>query len=95
MFEPKIADLNLSLWFSLAVNIVLLITSILSFRVSKTLLILGIILAPISTYFFYESWTKTNYEYLAGFAVIPILILLITTFMKNSQPVLETKKLAA
>ena len=90
IFEPKIYDYNLSLWLVLAVNLFLFISSIASFRGSKILLILGIVLAPISTYLFYESWTKTNYEYLAGFAGIPILLLLISTFMKTSKTEIKT-----
>jgi hypothetical protein len=85
IFEPNIYNYNLSLWLSLAVNLVLFVSSIASFRGSKILLILGIILAPISTYLFYESWTKANYEYLAGFVGIPIVILLISTFIKNPK----------
>jgi hypothetical protein len=92
IFEPKIYDYNLSLWYALAVNLILFASSIASFRGSKVLLTLGIILAPISTYLFYESWTKTNYEYLAGFAGIPILLLFIATFMKTSKTMIEPTK---
>jgi len=91
IFETKIYIYNLSLWSALAVNLVLFISSLISFKGSKVLFILAIILAPLSTYLFYESWTKTNYEYLAGFAVIPILLLLIATFMKTYKPLAETK----
>ncbi len=92
IFETSVFNYNLSLWAALAVNLILLISSILSFRGSKILLILGIILAPASTYLFYQSWTKTSYEYLAGFTVIPILLLLISTFMKTPQSITETTK---
>ncbi len=81
-FEPKIANYNLSLWSALAVNLFLIIYSVLTFRESKIISILGIIPAPLSTYFFYESWTKMNYEYLAGFLAIPIILLLVTMFVK-------------
>jgi glucan phosphoethanolaminetransferase (alkaline phosphatase superfamily) len=91
VFGAKIYDYNLSLWSALAVNLILLASSIASSRGSKVLLILGIILAPVSTYLFYESWTKINYEYLAGFAGIPILLLLVATFMKNAKPIIGTK----
>ncbi|MCX6821273.1 MAG: hypothetical protein NTW30_00695, partial [Candidatus Aenigmarchaeota archaeon] len=91
IFEPKIYDYNLSLWLVLAVNLFLFISSIASFRGSKVLLILGIILAPISTYLFYESWIRMNYEYLAGFAGIPILLLLIVTFIKTPKLIVQTK----
>ncbi len=91
-FEPKIYNYNLSLWLALVVNIVLFATSVAAFKGSKILLILGIILAPVSTYLFYESWTQTNYEYLAVFAGIPVLLLLITTFIKTSKPMAETAK---
>ena len=92
IFEPKIFSYNLSLWSALAINLILFISSIASFRGSKVLLILGIILAPVSTYLFYESWTKTNYEYLTGFAGIPILLLLIATFIKTPKSMIETTK---
>ena len=94
IFEPKILNYNMSLWFALVVNVILIITSITSLRDSKIILIVCIILAPISIFLFYQSWTKINYEYLAGFAGIPILLLLMATFMKNPQNILETKKLA-
>lgn len=94
MFEPKIYNYNLSLWSALAVNILLIVLSMVSFRGSKVLLVLGIILAPVSTYLFYESWTKVNYAYLAGFAGIPVLLLLIATFIKPSMSMIQTTKSA-
>jgi hypothetical protein len=82
MFETKLLDYNLSLWTALIVNIVLVIFSIISLRESKILPILGIIVTPISTYLFYASWTELNYMYLAGFIVIPVVLLSVATIMK-------------
>jgi heme/copper-type cytochrome/quinol oxidase subunit 2 len=61
---------------------ILFITSIIFFKESKLLSLLGILLSPVSTYFFYESWTKLNYVYLAGFLTIPVILLSIATVMK-------------
>jgi hypothetical protein len=63
-------------------NIILLVTSIIFLRESKLLSLLGILFSPVSTYFFYESWTKLNYVYLAGFLAIPVILLSIATVMK-------------
>ena len=85
MFELKLFDYNLSFWSALLVNLVLLILSIISLKGPKLLPILGIILAPISTYLFYESWTRMNYIYLMSFILIPIVLLLIPLLMKKIQ----------
>jgi len=85
MFEPKLFDYNLSFWSALSVNLVLLIVSIISLKGPKLLPILGIIVAPISTYLFYESWTRMNYVYLTSFILIPIVLLLIPLLMKKIQ----------
>lgn len=82
VFEAKIGDYNLSLWSALAVNVFLIVYSILTFRESKIITILGIIPAPLSIYLFYQSWTKMSYEYLAGFLAIPIILLLVATLLK-------------
>lgn len=82
IFEPTIAEYNLSLWLPLVVNVILIVFSLLSFRESKIISILGVISTPLSIYFFYESWTRMNYEYLAGFIAIPIILLLIVMFFK-------------
>jgi galactitol-specific phosphotransferase system IIC component len=82
IFEPKFFNYNLSLWSALIVNIVLAIFSIISLRGPKLLPILGIIVTPISTYLFYVSWTELNYMYLAGFIIIPVILLSVATLMK-------------
>jgi hypothetical protein len=82
MFESKILNYNLSIWSALIVNVILVIFSIISIRGPKLLPILGIIVAPISTYLFYASWTQMNYMYLAGFIIIPVIMLSIATIMK-------------
>jgi len=82
MFETKLLNYNLSLWSVLIVNIVLAIFSIISLKGPKLLPILGIIVVPISTYLFYASWTELSYVYLAGFIVIPIILLSVATIMK-------------
>jgi len=81
-FEPKIAGLNLSLWTVLIVNIVLVIFSLMTFKKSMVISLLGLVSIPLSIYFFYESWTRLNYEYLAGFLAMPIILLLIVTLVK-------------
>jgi hypothetical protein len=60
----------------------LAVFSVISIRESKILPILGIIVAPLSTYLFYSSWTQTNYIYLAGFIMIPVVLLSVATVMK-------------
>ena len=82
IFEPKLLDYNLSLWSALMVNIVLVVFSIISIRGPKLLPILGIIVTPISTYLFYASWTGIDYMYLAGFILIPVVLLSVATTMK-------------
>jgi len=82
VFETNIANYNLSLWSALAVNVFLIVYSILTFRESKIIAILGIIPAPLSIYLFYQSWTKMSYEYLAGFLAIPIILLLVATLIR-------------
>lgn len=82
VFEPKISGYNFSLWYALGINIVLLGFSVISFRESKLLSLLGIILVPLSTYFFYRSWTDFNYDYLAGFLAIPMILLILGTIRK-------------
>ena len=82
MFESKLLGYNSSLWTALIVNIVLAVFSIISLRGPKLLPILGIIITPISTYLFYASWTELNYVYLAGFIVLPVVLLSVATIMK-------------
>jgi hypothetical protein len=82
VFEINIANYNLSLWSALGVNVFLIVYSILTFRESKIMTILGIIPAPLSIYLFYNSWTKMSYEYLAGFLAIPIILLLVATLIR-------------
>lgn len=91
VFEPNIAGFNLSLWAALVVNVILVVFSLLTFRKSMIISILGLISTPLSTYFFYESWTRMNYEYLAGFLMMPIILLLIVTLVKphSREKVLE------
>ncbi len=81
LFEPKLFDYNLSFWSALAVNIILLIISIISLKGSKIMPILGIVMTPISIYLFYMSWTKMNYLYLLGFTAIPVILLLLSLIM--------------
>jgi hypothetical protein len=85
MFEPKLFGYNLSFWFVLIVNLILLIVSIISLKGPKLLPILGIIVTPISTYLFYESWTKMNYLYLTGFIAIPVVLLLLSIIIKRTK----------
>ena len=85
IFEPKIFDYNLSFWSALMVNLVLLIISIISLKGPKILPILGIIVTPISTYLFYESWTRINYLYLMSFIAIPVVLLFISIGMQKIQ----------
>jgi len=82
IFEPILASFNLSLWAALVVNIILVIFCVLTFKKSMIISILGLISTPLSIYFFYESWTRINYEYLAGFLMMPIILLLIVTLVK-------------
>ena len=77
IFEAKIYGYNLSLWFAVVVNLVLLGFSIVSFKESKFLSLFGVLLVPLSTYSFYRSWTNFNYDYLAGFLAIPMLLLVL------------------
>ena len=84
IFDYKIAGYNLSLWSALVVNVILIIFSLLLFKESKVISILGIIFAVLSTYLFYESWTNYVYEYLVGFLAIPI-ILLTFSFKKKQK----------
>jgi len=84
IFDSKIAGYNLSLWSALVVNVILIIFSLLSFKESKMISILGIVFAVLSTYLFYESWTNYVYEYLVGFMAIPI-ILLALSFKKKQK----------
>jgi hypothetical protein len=78
IFDYKISGYNLSLWSVLAINLFLIIASILIFKKSKIIAILGIIFAPISAYLFYQSWTSYIYNYLVIFLVIPIILLLLS-----------------
>jgi hypothetical protein len=79
IFDYKIANYNLSLWSALAVNVFLIIASIVMFKKSKIIAaILGIVCAPISTYLFYQSWTNYIYNYLVIFLVIPIILMLLS-----------------
>jgi len=84
IFDYKIVGYNLSLWSALVANVILIIFSLLSFKDSKIISILGIIFAVLSTYLFYESWTNYVYEYLVGFLAIPI-ILLALSFKKKQK----------
>ena len=90
IFEPKLFDYNLSLWAALIVNVILAIFSVISLKGPKLLPILGIIVTPISTYLFYASWTESNYMYLAGFIVIPVILLSVATIMRFYQK--ETRR---
>ena len=85
IFDQKISGYNLSLWTALVVNIILIILSLLTFKESKIITVLGIILAPISTYLYYMSWTNYIYEYLVGFMAIPILLLVISLKSKPTK----------
>jgi hypothetical protein len=78
IFDYKISGYNLSLWSVLAVNVFLIITSILIFKRSKIIAILGIVFAPMSAYLFYQSWTNYIYNYLVIFLAIPIILLLLS-----------------
>ena len=82
MFESSFLNYNLSLWSALLANVILAIFSIISLKGPKILPILGLILTPISTYLFYASWTQLNYIYLAGFIIIPVILLTVATVMK-------------
>ena len=99
IFETKILDYNLSLWLTIVVNLVLLITSIISLRASKIPAILGIVFSPLSTYLFFKSWTESNYQYLAGFIVLPVILLLTTMVgsksLTNIKPIKEEKTIAS
>jgi lysylphosphatidylglycerol synthetase-like protein (DUF2156 family) len=83
IFDYKISGYNLSLWSVLAVNAFLIIISILMFKKSKIVAILGIIFTPISMYLFYESWTNYIYDYLVIFLAIPIVLLLLSIKKKQ------------
>ena len=91
IFEPQIYGYNLSLWYALVINLVLLGFSVFSFKESKLLSILGIILVPLSTYSFYRSWTDFNYDYLAGFLAIPLLLLALGILRDKGLIKLSTK----
>jgi len=82
IFEALFLNYNLSLWSALIVNVFLAIFSIISLKGPKILPILGIAVTPISTYLFYASWTKLNYMYLAGFIIIPVILLAVATVTK-------------
>jgi len=82
VFEIKLFDYNLSFWSTLLVNLVLLCISIISLKGPKILPILGIAVTPISTYLFYASWTGLNYMYLAGFIIMPVILLSVATVTK-------------
>lgn len=82
LFEPKLLGYNLSLWLALIINLFLFVVSVISFRESKFVSSLGIILFLPSTYLFYESWTLANYGYLAWFIIIPIFLLFLKTFWR-------------
>jgi hypothetical protein len=85
IFEPQLFGYNLSFWSALIINLILLIISIISLKGPKLLPILGIILTPISTYLFYESWTRINYVYLTIFIIIPIALLLASIGIEKKQ----------
>jgi uncharacterized membrane protein (UPF0136 family) len=93
VFESKIYGYNLSLWFALVVNLVLLGFSVVSFKESKFLSLLGIVLVPLSTYSFYRSWTDFNYDYLAGFLAIPMLLLVLRILTDEGLIKLSTRSL--
>jgi hypothetical protein len=93
-FETKMLGYNSSLWSALAINLVLLIVSIISLKESRLTAILGIIFSPISTYLFFKSWTEMNYEYLTVFIALPVILLLTKIVKRNVasvQPVKEEK----
>jgi len=75
VFEASLLNYNLSLWSALIVNVFLAIFAIISLKGPKLLPIIGLIVTPISTYLFYTSWTELNYMYLAGFIIIPVVLL--------------------
>jgi len=85
IFELKLFNYNLSFWSALIVNLILLIISIISLKGPKLLPILGIIVAPISTFLFYESWTQINYIFLTSFIAIPVVLLLIPIGIEKRQ----------
>lgn len=91
IFEPKVYGYNLSLWYALGINLVLLGFSAVSFKQSKLLSLLGIVLIPLSTYSFYRSWTDFNYDYLAGFLGIPMLLLVLRILKGQELIKLSTK----
>jgi len=79
VFEASLLNYNLSLWSALIVNVFL---AIISLKGPKLLPIIGLIVTPISTYLFYTSWTELNYMYLAGFIIIPVVLLTVATITK-------------
>ena len=91
IFEPKVYVYNLSLWYALGINLVLLGFSAVSFKQSKLLSLLGIALVPLSTYLFYRSWTNFNYDYLAGFLAVPMLLLVLRILKGQELIKLSTK----
>jgi len=85
VFEASLLNYNLSLWSALIVNVFLAIFAIISLKGPKLLPIIGLIVTPISTYLFYTSWTELNYMYLAGFIIIPVVLLLISIVTEKIQ----------
>jgi len=76
LFQPKIFGFNLSLWYAFIPNLMLLAVGILFFKEGKKLIsIIPIVLIPISAYLFYYSWIYVSYEVLAGFVLIPVILL--------------------
>ena len=81
-FDTKVSGYNLSLWYPMTVNLFLIGISVISFKENKLLPIVGIIFTPISIYSFYKSWTDFNYDFLALFIALPILLLLLLLYHK-------------
>jgi hypothetical protein len=77
----KIQGYSAALWAVLAVNIVLIAGAVVSFKKAKLLSVLSIVLSPVSVYLFYQSWVNINYQFLAGFLFVPIILLVISLFL--------------
>ena len=84
-FDAKVSGYNLSLWYPLAINLIFIGVSVISIKENKLLPIIGIIFTPISTYSFYKSWTDFNYDYLALFIILPVVLLLLLLYQKYKQ----------
>lgn len=74
----KIQGYSSALWAVLAVNIVLIAGGIALLKKTKLLPALSIFLSPVSVYLFYQSWVNINYQFLAGFLFVPIVLLVVS-----------------